>query len=237
YIPTEDERRVFRECNQESFWYRSVPFSVVSMAVTQALVARGTLSPSPRFGSLPKVVFAGFFGYMAGKLSYMKTCQEKFKRLENSPLGEALRQRTGVAFSASELSDPDVQAFEPMFQPAEASSQKSYFTESPVHTGRSDDYGALGKYQSFTEYLFAAVISYINKMHLNLSFPSAEPYTEEEEPRKKGILYEDLRLKNRENYEVMLSQKAETLHKASPEKETKRPNKEVKNIYGDTWEE
>lgn len=22
YIPTEEERRVFRECNQESFWYR-----------------------------------------------------------------------------------------------------------------------------------------------------------------------------------------------------------------------
>lgn len=39
---------------------------------------------------------AGFFGYMAGKLSYMKTCQEKFKRLENSPLGEALRQRAGL---------------------------------------------------------------------------------------------------------------------------------------------
>lgn len=61
-----------------------------------------------------------------------------------------------ISGAQSELSDPDVQAFEPMFQPAEASSQKSYFTESPVHTGRSDDYGALGKYQSFTEYLFAA---------------------------------------------------------------------------------
>lgn len=57
-------------------------------------------------------------------------------------------------------------------------------------------------------------------------FSSAEPYAEEEEPRRKGILYEDLRLKNRENYEVMLSQKAETLHKTPPEKETRRPNKE-----------
>lgn len=72
-------------------------------------------------------------------------------------------------------------------------------------------------------------------MHLNLSFPSAEPYTEEEEPRKKGILYEDLRLKNRENYEVMLSQKAETLHKASPEKETKRPNKEGEPLLLLSW--
>ncbi|TWW59853.1 OCIA domain-containing protein 1 [Takifugu rubripes] len=216
YIPTEEERRVFRECNQESFWYRSVPYSVVSMAVTQALVARGTLSASPRFGSLPKVVFAGFFGYMAGKLSYMKTCQEKFKRLENSPLGEALRQRTGLpsqrtSGAQSDLSDPDPQSFGPMFQPAEAG-QKSYFTDAPVQMGRSEDFGAPGNYQ-------------------------AEPYAEEEEPRRKGILYEDLRLKNRENYEVMLSQKAETLHKTPPEKETRRPNKEVKNIYGDTWEE
>lgn len=39
---------------------------------------------------------AGFCGYLAGKLSYMKTCQEKFKKLENSPMGEILRQRTGM---------------------------------------------------------------------------------------------------------------------------------------------
>lgn len=49
---------------------------------------------------------------------------------------------------------------------------------------------------------------------------------EEEEPRRKAILYEDLRLKNRENYEVTLTQKAETLLKTSPEKEPKRPKKE-----------
>lgn len=39
---------------------------------------------------------AGFCGYLAGKLSYMKTCQEKFKRLENSPLGEIIRQKSGL---------------------------------------------------------------------------------------------------------------------------------------------
>uniref|UniRef100_H2RPM1 OCIA domain-containing protein 1 n=1 Tax=Takifugu rubripes TaxID=31033 RepID=H2RPM1_TAKRU len=97
YIPTEEERRVFRECNQESFWYRCKSRSSRCAQMNDTLgQIKGTLSASPRFGSLPKVVFAGFFGYMAGKLSYMKTCQEKFKRLENSPLGEALRQRTGL---------------------------------------------------------------------------------------------------------------------------------------------
>ncbi|KAG9331165.1 hypothetical protein JZ751_019918 [Albula glossodonta] len=41
YIPTEEERRIFRECGNESFWYRSLPFSVVGMAVTQGLISRG----------------------------------------------------------------------------------------------------------------------------------------------------------------------------------------------------
>uniref|UniRef100_A0A671KCK8 OCIA domain-containing protein 1 n=1 Tax=Sinocyclocheilus anshuiensis TaxID=1608454 RepID=A0A671KCK8_9TELE len=57
------------------------------------LFVLGALTASGRFGSLPKVAFAGVFGYLGGKMSYMKTCQEKFKSLENSPLGEALRQR------------------------------------------------------------------------------------------------------------------------------------------------
>ncbi|XP_041641410.1 OCIA domain-containing protein 1-like [Cheilinus undulatus] len=215
YIPTDEERMVFKECNQESFWYRSVPFSVVSMAVTQALVARGTLTASPRFGALPKVVFAGFCGYLAGKMSYMKTCQEKFKRLENSPLGEALRKRTGLPqqfpkVAQSELSDPDTQSFDSMFQPAETLVQRSYNPDSVTQSGQAD----------------------------NVSTPVQSYVEEEEEPRRKSILYEDLRLKNRENYEVTLTQKAETLLKPTPEREPNRAKKsETKNIYGDVWEE
>uniref|UniRef100_A0A3Q0QX42 OCIA domain-containing protein 1 n=1 Tax=Amphilophus citrinellus TaxID=61819 RepID=A0A3Q0QX42_AMPCI len=222
YIPTEEERRVLRECNQESFFYRSVPFSVVSMAITQALVARGTLSASPRFGSLPKVAFAGFCGYLAGKMSYMKTCQEKFKRLENSPLGEIIRQRSGLPplksqGPQSELTDPDTQSFEPIFQPAESPTHMStyskdygygYSPEPPAQMDRGDDFSA-----------------------------PVQSYVEEEEPKRKAILYEDLRLKNRENYEVTLTQKADALLKTPPTKEPERPKKEMKNIYGDTWEE
>lgn len=223
YIPTEEEKRVFRECNQESFFYRSVPFSVVSMAITQALVARGTLSASPRFGSLPKVVFAGFCGYLAGKLSYMKTCQEKFKRLENSPLGEILRQRTGppAQYSRgpqSELGDPDVQSYDSMFQPAETPSHMS---------GNSRDYG-----------YSPSQVSPVQMGKAESMSAPVQSYMEEEEPRRKPILYEDLRLKNRENYEVTLSQKADTMLRAPPEKEPEGPKKAVKkNIYGDAWED
>ncbi|XP_010870491.1 OCIA domain-containing protein 1 isoform X2 [Esox lucius] len=93
YIPTEEERRVFQECATESFWYRSLPLTAVAMSVAQALVMKGVLAPSPRFGSLPKVAICGLFGYFGGQISYTKICEEKFKMLENSPLGDAIRQR------------------------------------------------------------------------------------------------------------------------------------------------
>ncbi|KAM4751455.1 OCIA domain-containing protein 1 isoform 1-T1 [Anableps anableps] len=224
YIPTEEEKRVLRECNHESFFYRSVPFSVVSMAITQALVARGTLSPSPRFGSLPKVAFAGFCGYMAGKLSYMKTCQEKFKKLENSPLGEILRQRAGMpqhysGGAQSELSDPNSPSFDSMFQPPDAPGTASSQTRDHGYGFNSDPSLQMGRADDFS----APVQSYLE---------------EDREPQKKPILYEDLRLKNRENYEVTLIQKADTMLKAPTEKDPERGKKQVKkNIYGDTWEE
>ncbi|KAI7800268.1 OCIA domain-containing protein 1 [Triplophysa rosa] len=120
YIPNEEERRVFRECNSESFWYRSLPFSAVAMAVAQVLVSRGVLTPSSRFGSLPKV--------------------------------------------------------------------------------------------------------------------ATPPYPDEDVPKKKPVLYEDLRSKNRENYEVTITQKAETLLK--PQAEVASPKREVKKTkYGDAWDE
>ncbi|KAM6940577.1 OCIA domain-containing protein 1 [Xenentodon cancila] len=221
YIPTEEEKRVLKECNRESFFYRSVPFSMVSMGVTQVLVTRGALSASPRFGSLPKVAFAGFCGYLAGKVSYMKTCQEKFKRLENSPLGEILRQRAGSPphhsrAAQSELSDPNAQSFDSMFQPKETPS--SSLTRDDGYGDSSDPPMQMSRPDDF-------------------SLP-AQPYEEEEEPRKKGIFYEDLRLKNRENYEVTLIQKADTMLKESPQKKLERPKMEVKkNKYGDAWEE
>ncbi|KAJ7986510.1 hypothetical protein DPEC_G00340620 [Dallia pectoralis] len=93
YIPTEEERRVFQECAKEGFWYRSLPLTAVAMSVAQALVMKGVLAPSPRFGSLPKVAICGLFGYFGGQMSYAKVCEEKFKKLENSPLADAIRQR------------------------------------------------------------------------------------------------------------------------------------------------
>ncbi|XP_040274815.1 OCIA domain-containing protein 2 [Bufo bufo] len=77
----EEFRKVFKECKEESFWYRALPLSVTSMIATQALIFQGYLSKNIRFGSLPKLALAGFLGFAVGKISYFGTCQKKFEKL------------------------------------------------------------------------------------------------------------------------------------------------------------
>ncbi|XP_061832932.1 OCIA domain-containing protein 1-like [Nerophis lumbriciformis] len=201
YIPTEEERRVMKECRTESLIYRELPLAAVGAAVGHALVVKGFLSASPKVGSLHKVAFGALFGFMWGLVSYIPTCQEKIKKLDNSPLAMVLRRQP----SESEMSDPDAPSFDAMFQPAEDTNQ----TPQRGYPRRSVDFNA-----------------------------PVQTDMEGDVPKRKATLYEDLRLKNRENYEVMQAQKTETPLKAPPEKEWERPTKNVKtNSYGDTWEE
>ncbi|XP_004579168.1 OCIA domain-containing protein 2 [Ochotona princeps] len=79
--------KIIRECQEESFWKRALPFSLVSMLVTQGLVHQGYLAANPRFGSLPKVALAGILGFGLGKASYIGVCQSKFHSFENQLRG------------------------------------------------------------------------------------------------------------------------------------------------------
>lgn len=228
YIPNEEERRVFKECNSESFWYRSLPFSAIAIAATSVMVSRGILTPSPRFGSLPKVVFAGMFGYITGKMSYMSVCEEKFMKLENSPLGDGLRQEH-LHHMPAELNQSQSQrsVSESAFQP---STEVSSVPES--HSSYTSDYPYSSPSQSYDPTPFSSGFSDSGPVNIRDDIsPQAPVYPDEDVPKKKPVLYEELRSKNRENYEVTLTQKAETLMKPVPKKEVK------KNIYGDAWDE
>lgn len=85
HVHREDVRKVWKECQEESFWYRALPISVGSMAVTGGLIYNGVWKPSPRFGPFPKVIVAGLLGYAIGKASYMGTCRSKFSELGIKP--------------------------------------------------------------------------------------------------------------------------------------------------------
>nr|XP_060511061.1 OCIA domain-containing protein 2 isoform X4 [Panthera onca] len=63
--------KIIRECQEESFWKRALPFSLVSMLATQGLVHH----------------VAGILGFALGKASYIRVCQSKFHSVEDQLRG------------------------------------------------------------------------------------------------------------------------------------------------------
>ncbi|XP_041647970.1 OCIA domain-containing protein 2 [Cheilinus undulatus] len=81
HIHREDVRKVWKECQDESFWYRALPLSLGSMAVTGGLIYNGVWKQSKRLGYFPKLAVAGILGFAVGKASYVGTCRSKFAEL------------------------------------------------------------------------------------------------------------------------------------------------------------
>ncbi|XP_067370567.1 LOW QUALITY PROTEIN: OCIA domain-containing protein 2 [Channa argus] len=79
HLHRDDLREVWKECQEEGFWYRALPLSLGSIAVTSGLIYTGIWKSSKRLGPFPKLAVAGILGYAVGKASYVGTCQRKFQ--------------------------------------------------------------------------------------------------------------------------------------------------------------
>lgn len=93
YTLSADEMRVLKECNKESFFKRCLPLSAFLASSTYLGVKNGYLKPSVKYGATPKVIISVVIGYFIGKFSYQSKCAEKLMQLPNSQIGEMLRQR------------------------------------------------------------------------------------------------------------------------------------------------
>ncbi|XP_032884258.1 OCIA domain-containing protein 1 isoform X1 [Amblyraja radiata] len=232
YIPTDEERRIFKECNKESFYYRSLPFSGMSMLVTQVLVSRGILSTSNRFGSIPKVAFAGVCGYLIGKISYMRTCQEKFMRLENSPLGEALRQ--GRKRFSHQHSSPKSDLSESTGEHQALSSPSTFQHDMNSPSSSDYNYTSFSPEPNYKSVPFSSTQSESAPTGI-ADIPAPDPESEESKPQRKPMTYDELRNKNREQYDVTNTQKADSLNRPTP---LRIPSNKAKtNKYGDPWDD
>uniref|UniRef100_A0A8C0FKZ4 OCIA domain-containing protein 1 n=1 Tax=Bubo bubo TaxID=30461 RepID=A0A8C0FKZ4_BUBBB len=205
YVPTEEERRLLKECAEESARYRAFPLAAVSMLATSFLIRK----------------VAGMCGYLGGKISYLPICSEKFKKLKDSPIGDVLRQAQrhsshNRSSRKSEFSDMPSQSF------AEPSSPRAGF---PLSSGYSDDYSSTDRaLSSYEPVPFSASLNESSPTGITdytVQDPAPIP---EESRKKKGITYEELRNKHRETYEVMMPPKAEMPSKFSQEKTAKEGN-------------
>ncbi|XP_018567692.1 OCIA domain-containing protein 1 [Anoplophora glabripennis] len=222
YKFTPDELRVIRECNKESFYQRCLPLGALLGGGVYYGVKTGSLKPNTRFGATPKVLTAVVVGYFIGKFSYQAKCAEKLMQLPNSQLGEMLRQKR-----RGNLQESLDTSFGPGMSLAPFSGMSSYDTYSDLNpnsslnmdTARPDAPG-LDDYQR----------------------PSVDnPIYEEEMPpiQKHTTTYEELRKKNREEYQQKrignYREPAKPLPPPSKSSSETEDPSAAKTKYGDVW--
>ncbi|XP_018336738.1 OCIA domain-containing protein 1 isoform X2 [Agrilus planipennis] len=179
-----EELKVLRDCNRESFFQRCIPLSTFLGLGTYYGVQTGFLKPNVRYGATPKVVVAVIIGYFVGKISYQTKCAEKLMQLPNSPIGELLRRkRQGLPH---ESLDP---GFNPGLSLTPFGGMNSTEVYSDVDTKLSTD--------------------------IDTPRPELEAsiYEEEMPPvQRKTTTYDELRKKNREEYQS----KRSSLYRSPP---------------------
>ncbi|KAK9499761.1 hypothetical protein O3M35_002737 [Rhynocoris fuscipes] len=240
-----EERRVLEQCNRESFYQRCLPLSAALGVTTYYGVKSGSLSPNPRYGAVPKVIGAVVVGYFLGKLSYQGKCAEKLMALPNSRLGAMLRNK-------------------------KAGIKGPYLEQETLETEHPDPNSLFGKVPSSD---FYSDVKPKSHMDIDIDRPSTaglddsfrpsvddglppgfgSPSIKDEElpPQTYNrTTYEELRKKNREEYEqkktkpyrgVLSSEDVPGAleardYRADPWSRTTPPDSKQKNIYGDVFE-
>ncbi|EDW01472.1 OCIA domain-containing protein 1 [Drosophila grimshawi] len=231
-----DELKALRECNQESFVQRSLPFGTGLGLLAYFGVKNGYLRGNGKYGAVPKVVLGVIMGYFVGKFSYQQKCAEKIMRLPNSHLGELLRQRRqGGGIMSSMTPDENL---------------GRAFTLAPFTPSSADVYTDDGFKPSRNTALnldtdSRPTLSGLDDIYRpNLDTDSTMEDTELPlQPAKPGESYEDLRKKNREEYlkhqQSPYSRPYEApVQQQQPQRPLAPAHEQLagkKNKYGDSW--
>ncbi|XP_034476964.1 OCIA domain-containing protein 1 [Drosophila innubila] len=236
YNFTADELKALRECNQESFVQRSLPFGTGLGLLAYFGVKNGYLRGSGKYGAVPKVVMGVVLGYFVGKFSYQQKCAEKIMRLPNSRLGEVLRQRRqggGVINSIT----PDENLGRAFTLAPFTPSSADVYTDEGFKPSRNTSLNL----DTDTRHAVAGLDDiYRPNLDSNTMVDTELPL----EPAKPGESYEDLRKKNREDYTKRQQSPYSRPYEAPiQQRVVESPAHEQslgigsgkKNKYGDSW--
>lgn len=239
YQFTADEIRVLRECNSESFFQRSLPLGTALGVGAYLAVKNGYLKPNFKYGAVPKVVVGVIIGYFVGKFSYQQKCAEKLMRIPNSKLGELLKQRQQDGSVISRL-NPD--------QGIGIGLALSPFNSTVTSDEQAQDFPRASALNLDME--SRPSITGLDDIYR----PSLDntPFYETELPieAKHSTSYEELRRKNREEYEKkqqnafsrplppnapVVIRENESIKTAFGADSSASSKSAHKNKYGDTW--
>ncbi|XP_067629316.1 OCIA domain-containing protein 1 isoform X2 [Eurosta solidaginis] len=198
--------------------------------------------PNLKYGAVPKVVVGVAIGYFVGKFSYQQKCAEKLMRLPNSRLGQILTQRKKDGSVMSRL-NPDqgigiglaLSPFNSTLTNTDEQRQE-LFQSTPLNLDVENRPSIAGLDDIYRPSLDNPLPFYDTELPI-------EP--------KRGMSYEELRKKNREEYEknqqspfsrplppnapVVIRENAASKTYSFDSNTQSNTNVVHKNKYGDTW--
>jgi len=175
-----------KECLDEAFYQRSVPFATGLGFAAHYGVINGHLKGNRTYGSLPKVLIGTAIGVICGYYSYRSKCADKMLDIPNSQFAEIIRMnRYGDSYS------DDFNAVK------RASRKKANDIKSPAEQFYSNEFHKPSPLNLDTERpQLGGIDDYRLNMDSSHKFSGGATI---EKPREQ-VTYEQLRQRNREEY-------------------------------------
>lgn len=231
---SQEELAVLRECDIEAMFQRSFPLGTGFGLATWAACQRGFFSVSPRFGAAPKVFGAVIFGYFLGKLSYQSKCAEKIMKLPNSRLAEALRRRKKGEFFENFTGD-GAMSLAPFSSATDVYTDENMKSASKQENSLDFDVDRRTWSDGLDDTQRPSIDTPDRNFNDNLPL----------EPPKSSATYEELRRKNRDDYDKRMQapfasrslnrDEAPLVNRSPPERDESFQQGGAKNKYGDVW--
>jgi len=95
---TQEDLRLLRECNRESFYYRCLPFMALGATALRYYSTQKKQKP-PGIG---KYIMVLSLGWILGKISYRSVCEDKLATSSSTtPFIERLRKKRGMTIASA----------------------------------------------------------------------------------------------------------------------------------------
>lgn len=232
---------MLKECNTESFFQRSLPLGTGFGLAAYFATKNGYLRPSLKYGSTPKVVVGVILGYFVGKFSYQSKCARKLMALPDSKLAELLRAKKKGGLYDSLTPDQGFGAGLAMAPFSSQSKTEQYTDETNKNKVSSLDLDTDRPVQFDLDESRRGNVDSMMRLEEELPITASQ----------NAVTYEELRKKNREEYQKRMSggystpsspnesveQAPYVIRAPTPRTEPSQQQQQggKKNKYGDEW--
>ncbi|XP_015602549.1 OCIA domain-containing protein 1 [Cephus cinctus] len=217
---TEEEMRVFNQCNAEGIMKRGIPLGLVFGATAYYVVKKGYVKGHNVYGAVPGTIISGIFGYFLGRMTYTSICLDRLMNMPNSTVRRRLEAAQGIVGYEGSAAN------ESLYMPVSVESGNTSSSDAMNSSLDIDIYHSPNNFDGFVGNSENSDLQINKEVGLNESIST-----------QSGLSYDERRKRNREEYVRSVNQRysrTATPHTSHASVEERNTYQE-KTKYGDVW--